>query len=101
MYVTLVNIQVKREHIDDFIEATVENCHNAVHEHGNLRFDFLQSADDPTHFVLYEAYETAEDAAAHKGASHYLIWKQTVADWMETPRLGLVYWGLFPEGASE
>ena len=63
MYVTLVHVHVKPENVRDFIEATLENCQAAVHEHGNLRFDLLELAEDPCRFILYEAYETAEDAA--------------------------------------
>ena len=96
MYVTLVNVHVKSEHVADFIEASKKNHESAVQEPGNLRFDVLQLAEDPYRFVLYEAYETAEDAAAHKGTAHYLNWKETVADWMASPRFGVVYNGLAP-----
>jgi len=96
MYVTLVHIHVKPENVREFIEATLENCQAAIHEHGNVRFDLLRQAEDPCRFILYEAYETAEDVAAHKGTSHYQIWRDTVADWMASPRSGVVYKGLFP-----
>ena len=101
MYVTLVHVHVKPENVRDFIEATLENCQAAVHEHGNLRFDLLELAEDPCRFILYEAYETAEDAAAHKGTSHYQIWRDTVADWMASPRSGVVYKGLFPPVSAD
>ncbi|NLN75099.1 MAG: antibiotic biosynthesis monooxygenase [Armatimonadetes bacterium] len=94
MQVTLVHIKVKPEYVDDFIEASLNNSRASVEESGNLRFDVLQSADDPTRFVLYEAYETAEDAVAHKGTDHYLLWRDTVADMMAEPRQGLRYAGL-------
>jgi len=94
MHVTLVHVQVKPEHVVDFIEATVENHRKSVHEPGNVRFDVLQAGDDPCRFVLYEAYESAEDAAVHKGTEHYLTWRAVVADWMAAPRNGVVYRGL-------
>ncbi len=89
-----MHIKVKPEYVDDFIEASLNNSRASVEESGNLRFDVLQSADDPTRFVLYEAYETAEDAVAHKGTDHYLLWRDTVADMMAEPRQGLRYAGL-------
>lgn len=98
MHVTLVNVLVKREHINDFIAATQRNHEASINEAGNRRFDVLQSADNPKQFVLYEAYATADDAAAHKQTSHYLAWCDTVADWMEEPRKGAPYVGLFPTG---
>ncbi len=96
MHVTLVQVQVKPEHIEEFISATRANHEASVREPGNLRFDILQSAAEPAHFVLYEAYRDATDAAAHKDTAHYLAWREQVAGWMAAPRQGLRFHGLFP-----
>ena len=96
MHVTLVHIQIKPEYLADFIEATRCNHEASVREAGNRRFDVLQSAEDPARFVLYEAYTSAADAAAHKQTAHYLAWRDAVAGWMAAPRQGVVYRGLFP-----
>ncbi|ROR34444.1 antibiotic biosynthesis monooxygenase [Inmirania thermothiophila] len=96
MHVTIVHVRVRPEHVDDFIEATRANHEASVREPGNLRFDVLQSAEDPTRFVLYEAYRSAEDAAAHKETAHYRRWRDAVAGWMAEPRRGEPYRGLFP-----
>ncbi|CAG7856165.1 hypothetical protein MCAMS1_00557 [biofilm metagenome] len=98
MHVTLVHVQVKPEHIRDFIAATRLNHIASINEEGNRRFDVLQSPDNPGSFVLYEAYVTADDATAHKQTAHYLAWRDTVADWMAEPRQGVPYVGLFPAG---
>lgn len=97
MHVTLVQVHVKHEHIDDFLAATRDNHEASIRESGNLRFDVLQSGDDPSRFVLYEAYRSGDDAAAHKQTPHYLTWRQRVADWMAEPRQGIHYTGLLPE----
>ena len=96
MQVTIVHVNVKPGHIDDFIEASRLNHESSVLEAGNRRFDVLQSADDPTHFVLYEAYDNAAEAAKHKETAHYRQWRETVAEWMAQPRDGVPYKGLFP-----
>ena len=96
MHVTLVHVHVKPEHINDFIAATEKNHRASVAESGNRRFDVLQSADDASRFVLYEAYVSERDAAAHKQTAHYLQWRETVADWMAGPREGVPYTGLYP-----
>lgn len=96
MHVTLVQVCVKSDHIQDFIEATRANHLASVQETGNRRFDVLQDPQDPQRFVLYEAYVDAEAAAAHKQTAHYLRWREQVADWMAQPRQGLPYRGLFP-----
>ncbi len=79
-----------------FIEATRRNHDGSVQEPGNLRFDVLQSAGDPTRFVLYEAWRDEAAMAAHKETAHYLAWRETVADWMAEPRQGVPCRGLFP-----
>ena len=99
MHVTLVHVQVKKEHADDFIAACRVNHAGSVQEAGNLRFDILQSADDPSRFVLYEAYRSAADAAAHKETAHYLSWRERVAPMMAEPRTGQRFHGVFPEFA--
>ena len=96
MHVTLVHVHVLPERVADFIEATGPNHAGAVAEPGCLRFDLLQAPDDPTRFVLYEAYRDAAAAAAHKETGHYLAWKAAVADWMAEPRRGDPYLGLLP-----
>lgn len=97
MHVTIVHVQVKPEHVGDFVAATRRNHMGSVQEPGNRRFDVLQFADDPTRFVLYEAYATVEDAAAHKSTAHYLQWRDAVMPWMAEPRVSVSYRGLFPE----
>lgn len=101
MHVTVVHVQVKPEHVEDFVRATRENHLGAVAEPGNLRFDVLQQADDPTRFLLYEVYADGETAARHKETPHYLKWRDTVADWMAVPRQGVAHRLLFPEALEK
>jgi (4S)-4-hydroxy-5-phosphonooxypentane-2,3-dione isomerase len=96
MHITLVHVQVKSEHLSAFIAATQNNHEASVQEPGCRRFDVLQSPDDPGHFILYEAYASAEDAAAHKQTAHYLTWRATVESMMAAPRRGEPWNGLLP-----
>ena len=96
MRVTCVHVYVKKEFVDAFIKAITENHKGSVKEPGNLRFDVLQHAEDPCRFMIYEAYESDEAAAAHKKTAHYLKWKDTVTDWMAKPREGVTYKILCP-----
>lgn len=97
MHVTIVHVAVKPGHIEDFVEASRRNHEASIEEPGNLRFDVLQSDDDPLQFVLYEAYASAADARAHKETRHYLAWREAVAEWMDAPRRGVSYTGLYPK----
>ncbi len=96
MHVTLVHVRVRREDIDAFIAATRANHEASVSEPGNRRFDVLQAHDDPTRFILYEAYASAAAAAAHKETAHYLAWRDVVGGMMAEPRRGEPMTGLFP-----
>lgn len=101
MHVTLVQVHVRPEHVEAFIAATEANHRASIREPGNLRFDVLQSPEDATRFVLYEAYTDAEAARAHKETPHYQQWRDTVADWMAEPRQGIAWQGLFPRPGGE
>jgi len=100
MIVTVVNIVVKSENVDQFIEATLENHQHSIKEKGNLRFDVLQRRDNPSAFTLYETYESDETAAAHKKTAHYLKWRTAVESWMARPREGFAHNVLAPEEIS-
>jgi len=95
MYVVAVTIFVKPESVKPFIEATLDNARNTRREAGNLRFDVLQCEEDPARFLLYEAYKTKDDFAAHQKTPHYLRWKEAVAGWMAQPRQGIRHNSLF------
>jgi autoinducer 2-degrading protein len=96
MAVRLVHIHVKQQHVDEFLAATRANHLGSVAEPGNIRFDVLRSADDPTRFVLYEWYATDEAAAAHRDTPHYQAWAAAVTDWFVEPRHADAYEAIYP-----
>lgn len=94
-------MRVKPDTINGFINATIDNHRESVREHGNLRFDLIQQADDPCRFMLYEAYESESAAAEHKNTGHYLLWRDAVKDFMAEPRQGIRYNILEPDDKSK
>jgi (4S)-4-hydroxy-5-phosphonooxypentane-2,3-dione isomerase len=96
MQVTLVHINVRPQDVAAFIAATRANHEGSIAEPGNRRFDLLQAPGEPTRFILYEAYATLADAAAHKSTPHYLAWRDAVAGMMAEPRRGEAMDGIFP-----
>jgi autoinducer 2-degrading protein len=88
MKVTHVHVHVKPGYVDAFLAATRRNHEGSIREPGNLRFEVLQSEDDPTRFVLVEIFRDEAAAATHKSTPHYLAWRDEVAQWMATPREG-------------
>jgi autoinducer 2-degrading protein len=95
MYVVSVTVFVKPEFVAPFIEATYDNATNTRREPGNIRFDVLQTEDDPTRFLLYEVYHDKQGLAAHQQTPHYLRWREKVTDWMAQPRQGVRHLPLF------
>lgn len=97
LLVVHVQVQVKPECVAAFQAATLANARASVLEPGIARFDVVQQADDPTRFVLVEAYRTADAPARHKETAHYATWRDTVASMMATPRTSVKFGNVFPE----
>lgn len=91
MLVIQVMVQVRADQVEAFRAATLENARQSVQEAGVARFDVLQQRDDPTRFVLMEAYRDAEAPARHKETDHYQRWRDTVAPMMAEPRRSVAY----------
>ncbi|MFK3983276.1 putative quinol monooxygenase [Micromonospora sp. NPDC050397] len=57
-------------------------------EPGCLWFDWSRSIDDPTEYVLVEAFRDGEAGAAHVGSEHFRTAQRTLpAHLAETPRI--------------
>jgi quinol monooxygenase YgiN len=96
MLVVHVQVRVKPESVEAFKQATLENARHSLREPGIARFDVVQQQDDPTRFVLVEAYRDAQAPAAHKETQHYQIWRDAVAPMMAEPRSSVKYQNLWP-----
>jgi autoinducer 2-degrading protein len=97
MLIVHVHVQVKPDSVVAFREATIENARNSVREPGVARFEVVQHLDEPTRFVLIEAYREEAATAAHKKTSHYAKWRDTVAPMMAEPRASVKLVNIFPE----
>ncbi len=100
MLVVHVHVHVKPEHVAAFQAATLANARASVQEPGMARFDVVQQADDPTRFVLVEAYRTPAAPAAHKETAHYAAWRDAVAPMMATPRTSVKFANLYPDDSG-
>jgi autoinducer 2-degrading protein len=95
-----VHVRVKPGAVSEFIEATLDNARASLQEPGIARFDVVQHSEDPTRFVLVEAYRSPEAPAAHKQTAHYARWRERVEDMMAEPRSSAKYHNLHPEDAG-
>ncbi len=96
MHIMMVYVQVKPEFVGAFIEATLANARGSNQEAGVARWDFIQQADDPTRFCLYEVYHSKDALAAHRETPHFLTWRDTVKEMMAGERTRTDYVNLYP-----
>jgi autoinducer 2-degrading protein len=97
LIVVHVHAHVKPEAVEAFRAASIENSRESLKEPGVARFDVGQSLEDPTRFVLVEAYRSAEAPVAHKATAHYARWRDAVADLMAEPRTAHRYVNVAPD----
>jgi autoinducer 2-degrading protein len=97
MVIMQVNVHVMPERIEEFQQATIANATNSVREEGIARFDVLQSAEDPSRFMLVEVYRHEQAMAAHKNTAHYHAWVEKVTAMLAEPRTRAMYRSIFPE----
>ena len=71
MYVNSVDLDIVPAERDNFLAALKENGAAAVTEPGCKRFDILNLASDPNHFLLYEVYENEAALKAHRETDHF------------------------------
>jgi quinol monooxygenase YgiN len=100
MLIVQVNVRVKPEDVEAFKQATLANARQSVQEPGIASFDVLQRADEPTRFLLIEAYRTPDAPAQHKETAHYQAWRDAVAPMMAEPRTSVKYSNAFPNDSD-
>jgi len=97
MHIVHVHVHIKPECVDDFRQATLVNARHSLQEPGIARFDFVQQSDDPTRFVLVEAYLSEQNQVQHRETAHYKTWRDAVEAMMAEPRMGVRFKNLFPD----
>ncbi len=96
MHVTLVEINVHEDKVDEFIEVFRQNHLGSVQEEGNLRFDVLQDPEVNSRFYIYEAYKDEDAVAFHKTTPHYKTCVAKLESLMTGPRKKRLFNGLMP-----
>ena len=91
MYLFHATVRVAAGSEAEFAEACAVNSAASLQEPGCLRFDVLQEADDPTRFLLVEAYDSEDDLTAHKTTDHYKAWAEVANRVQVEPRSKTVY----------
>jgi len=79
MYILMVRLKVKQDHINDFIKASIaDGTGSVLNEPGCRRFDIIQDETDPTLFAFNEVYNDEAAFEHHKTAPHFKQWDTAV-----------------------
>src|SRR5262245_54380336 len=80
--------RVRPEQADRWPEITRDFTDATRAEEGNLWFDWSRSLDDPTEYVLVEAFRDGDAGAAHVQSDHFRTATETLPAYLvETPRI--------------
>lgn len=69
--VNAVDIDIMPGQIDAYLAALKENGAASVHEPGCREFNIALSQKDPNHVLIYEVYNDAAAAQAHRETDHF------------------------------
>jgi autoinducer 2-degrading protein len=99
VYVVIVDIQIKPERREAFLEEMIRNATSSLRdEPGCVRFDVVQDEADPDHLILYEIYRDRASFDDHLKTAHFLRWRDAVRDWHARPAQSWKGTNLHPRG---
>ena len=70
-FALVVNIRIKPESVDEFMQALKDNASAARKEPGCKQFDVLVDPKDKTKVMLYEVYNDDKAFEAHQQTPHF------------------------------
>jgi len=84
MYILMVRLTVKQDHIDDFIKASIADGSSSLrHEPGCHRFDIIQDETNPKLFAFTEVYTDEAAFEHHKTTPHFAQWDAAVKNMLD------------------
>ncbi|XVU20950.1 putative quinol monooxygenase [Actinoplanes sp. CA-054009] len=80
--------RIKPEHADDWPRISAPFTQATRSEPGCLWFDWSRSLDDPTEYVLVEAFRDGDAGGAHVGSAHFKQAQQDLPPYLvATPKI--------------
>ena len=71
LQVNVVDVDIAAGQIDAYLAALKENAAASVREPGCHEFNILVSQKDPNHVLIFEVYDNAAAAQAHREIDHF------------------------------
>lgn len=91
MHIRAITVTVKPDQVEAFIAASLTSLEHTQHEPGVIRFEFLQQAEAPTHFLVVEIYRDEAARQVHLESAHFQTWRQTVGSMLAAPPVSVPY----------
>jgi autoinducer 2-degrading protein len=80
LQVNVVDYDILPGQIDAYLAALKENAAASVQEPGCREFNILVSQKDPNHVLIFEVYDDAAAAQAHRETDHFKKYAATIKD---------------------
>lgn len=92
MFIVLVPLSVKPEQLDAFTTATLDvACVSSLEEKGCRGIHVIRQESEPTHFLLYEMFDSRPEALKHLEAEHFKRWKALTDPMLAEPSHATTY----------
>ena len=70
----IVNVEVKKERLEEFTKVITYDAKGSRKEPGCCRFDVFYAGNNPLQFTFVEIYDDMEAVKFHKQQKHYKVW---------------------------
>jgi (4S)-4-hydroxy-5-phosphonooxypentane-2,3-dione isomerase len=80
LYISAVDVDIVPGELDKYMAAIKENGAASVTDPGCREFNITVSQKDPNHVLLYEVYDNAAAAEAHRATDHFKKYVATTAN---------------------
>mmetsp|Transcript_66109 Transcript_66109/g.158156 ORF Transcript_66109/g.158156 Transcript_66109/m.158156 type:complete len:326 (+) Transcript_66109:84-1061(+) len=76
--ITHVYIEVNKNDVEAFMDATIKQAEMSLQEKTVMRYDIYRNVDKPTQFLLVEVFAVMQHSDAHKMQKYYVDWLEQV-----------------------
>lgn len=73
-FAVVVQAEIKADRLDEFLDLIEKDAIGSRAEAGCIRFDVVQSQEDPNKFIFYEVYKDLDAVLFHKEQPHFALW---------------------------
>jgi autoinducer 2-degrading protein len=85
MHLRLATFSVNLEAVDHFQTVTLQHVGTSQQEAGIVRFELMQSEEDPRQFALLMLFQDDSARIRHMTTEHFQAWRETIAPDLAEP----------------